>query len=232
MHRLLVLLALALLLVSCQLQPVPPPTEARGTAIIGGTPQQQVVSAELAGEQVLIVTQAGWDTLAADDSILLAEHNRSISNSQEVDGILINIFKPQVTGFDVTSSTNDNVALTLLRYIVRDPGYVGNAALTTPRAFDWGSQQAAYYTVYNGADRYTLVIAVDTNRADHGVLVMNVGIPIDQIGVIYDKLSLGIQQIVIGEIELLGTDLDALPNPIPFPSGDLEIATDNTPEIP
>lgn len=233
MYRILVLLALALLVASCQPQPVTPPTEAGAAAAnSGGVRPTQVVSAQFAGEQVSVVTQAGWDTLAAEDSILLAEKHRSIENAREVDGVLINIFRPQVAGFDATAVPDENVAYALLRYIVQNPNYVGNAALVMPRAFEWGGQPAAFYTIFNGVDRYTLVIAV-TPRQDEGtVVVMNVGVPADQLGNLYDKLVLGIQQITIGETELRGADLDALPNPIPFPSDDIEVATDNTPETP
>jgi len=195
-------------------------------------PQTQVVSTQLAGEEVSVITQAGWDTLAADDSILLAEKHRSIENARKVDGVLINIFRPQVAGFDATDVEDDNVALALLRYIVQKPNYVGDAALVTPRAFDWGGQAAAFYTIFNGIDRYTLVIAVTLRQNEQEVLVMNVGIPVEQTETIYSKLALGLQQITIGETELLGADLNALPDPIPFPSDDIEVATDNTPETP
>ncbi len=195
-------------------------------------PQTQVVSAQLAGEQVSVVTQAGWDTLVADDSLLLAEKHRSIENARKVDGVLINIFRPQVAGFDATNVPDGNMALALLRYIVQKPNYVGDAALVTPRAFDWGEQAAAFYTIYNGIDRYTLVIAVTLRQDEQEVIVMNVGIPVEQTTTVYNKLELGLQQITIGETELLGAELDALPDPIPFPSDDIEIATDNTPETP
>jgi len=237
MYRILLLVCLSVFIVSCQPQPLfpsPEPTAVELTtendARRAPSATTQVVNARLRGQAVSIVTRADWDSLEAEDSILLAEKRRYIDETGADSGMLINIFQPHVIGYDVGSRT-DNHALAMLHYIVDRPNYVGNASLVPPRGFRWGNHDAAFYTLYKGEGRYTLVIAVNVATSEDN-LVVNVSVPAEQRTDLRDQLVDGLRSITVSDVTLTGRDLAALPDPIPFPSGDLEIATDNTPETP
>jgi len=190
----------------------------------------QTLTSRLAGENVIITVKSDWHTLIDDDHILLAENEQSIENAQNVDGVLINIFQPHVEDYQGLAQT-DNPALDLLRYIVDRPVYVGNAHLIAPHGFMWGDQYAAFYTLANTKNHYILVIAVYVEAIDD-VIVININVPEVESEQLRTTLINGIQSIVIGDVELTGDHLRALPEPILFPSGDVEIATDNTPQAP
>jgi hypothetical protein len=232
MYRVLVLTAVALALVSCQSQPSIPATHADSE--LSQNPEEQatstvqVINGQLDETPISVVTHAHWDTLSTEDGILIAEHQHSIADATVVDGILINIFKPQITDPEMIH-TIDNPALGLLRYIIDKPTYVGDHMTTSPNDFDWGNHRAAYYALTRDVG-HTLVIAVSVPSSD--VIVFNISIPRERRADIRDQLISSLQSVTIRDVTLTGDDLIALPDPLPFPSDDIEIATGNTPERP
>ncbi|MEO0561652.1 MAG: hypothetical protein AAF125_06045 [Chloroflexota bacterium] len=237
MTRTLVYLCVLLSLAACQPQPLfPTPDDDPATLTtdnnnINPTTTVQVVNTRLAGTPVSVVTRADWDTLTANNGILLAQKEHAIDTADEIDGVLINIFKPDVERYDPPTETSDNPALTLMRYIVSRPDFVGDARVTTPDTFEWGNHSAAYYTLASDKDRRTLVIGVSVDGSTD-VIVFNISVPPGETENLHERLIDGLRSITIDGVTLDGADLVALPNPISFPSTDVEIATDNTPQSP
>lgn len=125
-----------------------------------------------------IAVPAGWESYNTDAGIVLNEFMGSGTPDQPLKGFLIHIFVPSLVDFRMPLG-DENMAWYILMQVVHNPGYVGNAVVSNPVAFDWDHHDAAYYLLNNRDGTMTLLLALAL--PDHSNLVVShVSLPVDQ----------------------------------------------------
>ena len=194
---------------------VPPPTIQNQTSIesVDG-----VVEFSLSAQNISLsgVYPAGWESFTTDYGIVLAEELGSVATDGRLNGMLVHVFVPPMDDFKLPTSS-ENRAWYILHEIIKNPEYVGEAAISEPIAFRWGEYEAAYYLMDSGEGHLTIVVGVvvpDVNQ----LVVCHTSAPADQAQRIRDNLPDLLDGFVINDIRLDGTLLDAaLPSELSFP---------------
>jgi hypothetical protein len=177
------------------------------------------------GINIRLEVPHGWQ---ADimDGLLLVEHTASIDDGLPNAGMVVYIFAPPLSEFAVLTGSG-NFAYAVLNHVVRMPQRVGrDVSVSDPVSFRWGEYDAAYYLL-SGLDVRTMVLAVavpSRNTARRSLVVCNISVPNDREGVLRMALPFILDGLTIDGIVLEGDLLQALPDPLPFPSLQQETA--------
>ena len=223
------LTAVTLFLAACQSMSPPTPTESNlqntGVAVQDvrtpqATEEQTPVwmETEVHGVSLGIWKPAGWE---ADTSygLLMAEHTVSIETGQAEGGMMINVFVPETHNLEVADSDEHNFAWFVFDQIVDDPAHTGrDVAVSDPVPFSWGGHEAAYYLV-STSDGFEMVIIGIALPGDHDKLVVcNISLPARDARDVRDIIPRLLDSFTINGVDLDGTALEALPDPLEFPN--------------
>ncbi|MDZ4766405.1 MAG: hypothetical protein SGI73_17830 [Chloroflexota bacterium] len=192
-------------------------------------PTPALTHLETTTEGVLLAIDApsNWETDIVD-GLLLAEHSAAMNDGTPGLGMLVYIFAPPNNEFAVLTGRDGNFAHSVLNHVVRMPGRIGrNVAVSEPVSFDWDGYDAAYYLL-SGADAQTMVLAVAIplggDDARPRLVVCNLSIPPARTAALRAHLPGVLDGLTIDGVRLNGAALDALPDPLPFPSAADEAA--------
>ena len=134
-------------------------------------------------------------------------------------GFLIHIFVQNVSSFHVPDWAGRNMAWMVLKQVVRNPDYVGNALVSEPVAFEWDGHDAAYYLLNNRDGTVTMLLALDMPGQDN-MIVCHVSVPAAQSERIRELLPGLLETLTIDGTQISMIALDVLPQPLVFPAGE------------
>jgi hypothetical protein len=227
MHRRLQAAALAIAagvsIAACQTQP-PSSTPTDAIAI---TPEATVeVVSEPAWREGTIGTirvgiwqPPGW-TFTNENTVTLLQHNPSLSASESAPqtGIIVNVFAPHTTSFDLPPMPEDtaNPPLWVFRHLVADPTVIGyQTSASQPVAFDWHNHPAAYYLLSSPNHGHAIIVGVMLN--DGSMLGINVSLPSSSLDNARETLAMIFNGFTVDGETIGGGILSALPAPAAFP---------------
>ncbi len=158
----------------------------------------------------------GWETYNMDSGIVLTEHMGKPETGGVLEGILIHVFIRQPSDVDISSSEGGNIAWKMLKQVMADPNYVGNALVSEPIAFDWDHHDAAYYLLNNRDGTVTLLLAMGLSDGSH-MVVCHISLPENQSDRLRPLLPELLGSLTIDDIPVDVTALNHLPDPLVFP---------------
>jgi hypothetical protein len=174
---------------------------------------------EMNGVRLEMRMPQGW-AADAEHGLLLAEHTSSANTGEVEVTVLIHCFVPLLDNFDLPQYTTENMALEVLEQAVAMPTMVGqNTAVSEPVEFDWDGRDAAYYLLSGEDGSKTIVIAVETDRPER-LVVINISMPASEEARVREMFPEVLDDLRINGVALDGDALDALPEPLPFPTHD------------
>lgn len=209
-------------------------TEATLSGLVSASPADpdgEVALARFGDVELHVAVPDTWEAFQTDYGIILSEHAGSVATGGKLDGMLVYVFLPEVEEMlsSLTPPSDTNIAQALLSQIVQRPNYVGNAAVSSPTPFQWNEYDAAYYTLNSGDGNLTMLMVV-APTADT-IVAYNISIPEESVARIRRLLPQVLTSVQVNDIRLDGQSLDThLPTSLDFPSTDVEIASENTPE--
>jgi hypothetical protein len=215
MLKLLVLIVI-LNLAGCKefnIQPSPTPAP---MPTLSPTPSENWAVHESMGISLKIKIPYGWETDNTEMGIVLSEHMGKPETGGILEGILVHIFVKQTDSFHFSSSENVNIAWQMLKKVINDPQYVGNALVSEPVAFDWDRHDAAYYLLNNRDGTLTLLLAMELGD-DHHVVVAHISLPEDQADRLRPLLPDLLDSLTIDNTVVDVSALRDLPDPLVFP---------------
>lgn len=164
-----------------------------------------------------IVVPEGWETYNTPAGIVLNEQSSASGPDQPLQGFLIHIFIPYMDDFRIPASNDTNMAWAILKQVVTNPDYVGNARVSEPVAFVWDQHDAAYYLLNNLDNTVTMLLAI--GLPDQQTLVVcHVSAPEDQSARIRPMLPELLSTLKINNATVNAEALRQLPEPLEFPS--------------
>ena len=163
-----------------------------------------------------IVVPEGWETYNTSAGIVLNEYMGSNAPDQPLRGFLIHIFVQNLSGFHLPDWAGRNMAWMVLKQVVHNPDYVGNAIVSEPVGFDWDGHDAAYYLLNNRDGTVTMLLALDIADQDN-MIVCHVSVPQDQSGRIRELLPGLLATLTIDGTRIDIAALETLPQPLEFP---------------
>ena len=164
-----------------------------------------------------IVVPKGWETYNTSAGIVLNEYMGSGAPGVPLRGFLIHIFVPYVKRLRMPEPDQQvNYAWYVLKQVVHDPDYVGDALVSEPVAFQWDQYDAAYYLLNNRDQTVTMLLALEIPDHTH-MVVCHISVPEDQATRIRRLLPDLLSTLTIDD-HLVGDDaLHNLPDPLVFP---------------
>lgn len=227
LKRLCTAAAILIFVAACEMMSPPPtPTNSdlqnTGVAspLVTPTPNAapQWVETEMNGVTLGSWQPSGW-TIDTSDGLLLAEHAMSIGTGEPLGGAMIYIFVPEVDHLEIAPDTEQNFAMSVLEQVVANPAHTGaDVAVSDPTPFVWNNHQAAYYLINSGQAFKSIVIGVALPDDHERLVVINMTLPAAQAAQMRRMLPRVLHQVAINGVELHGTALESLPNPLTFPN--------------
>ncbi len=158
----------------------------------------------------------GWDTYNTESGIVLSEHMGTAETGGVLEGALVYVFVPHTDEFALPDFENHNLAWTMLKKVVADKDYVGNALVSEPQAFAWDDNEAAYYLLNNRDGTLTILLAIEL-ATTHRLIVCHISMPSAHSAQMRPMLPE-----VLGSLTVDGTQIDhtallELPDPLDFP---------------
>jgi hypothetical protein len=168
-----------------------------------------------------ITIPAGWSA-DLNDGLIVSEYTpRFVTDDMPARGVLMYVFVPSLDIFNLPSemTPDHNMAALILEQVMEMPDLIGTAAVSEPRAFEWGQHKAAYYLLTSADGTHTIVLAVALPDQPH-LVVCNISTPLEydgRGGDLRGLLSMLLDNWSINGIVLQTTDLTALPDFFDFP---------------
>ena len=159
---------------------------------------------------------AGWETYNTNDGIVLSEHVSSAYTADRLRGILVHLFVPPMDGFSM-SGPDANLAWAVLKQVVTNPAYVGDALASEPVAFDWDDHHAAYYLLNNRDGTLTLLLALGLAGRDQ-IVVCHISLPETQQARRRPLLPQLLAGLTVDGAAIDASALHDLPDPLVFPA--------------
>jgi hypothetical protein len=184
------------------------PTPPDGWAIHNGT-----------GINLKIKVPDGWDTYNTESGIVLSEHMGTAETGGVLEGLLVYVFVPHSEAFELPHWNGNNLAWAMLKRVVSDRDYVGNALASEPQAFDWDGNEAAYYLLNNRDGTLTMLLAVELSST-HELIVCHMSMPEADGQRIRPLLPDLLGSLTINGGQMRADALQRLPNPLNFPADD------------
>lgn len=167
------------------------------------------------GINIKIKIPYGWETYNTETGIVLTEHMGKPETGGVLEGILIYLFIPPMDGPE-ENSENENSAWKMLKQVINNPKYVGNALVSEPVAFDWDHHDAAYYLLNNRDGTLTLLLAMEL--PDHHFVVAHISLPEIQADRLRPLLPDLLESLTIDNTVVDVSALRDLPDPLVFPA--------------
>jgi len=211
----LLVLFIALNLAGCKLDNQP-------TAVITQTPDVSPIPSDTwavldtTGINLKVKIPTGWEMDNTDSGIILTEHMGKPETGGILEGIVVYIFIPPLDEFPVNQTEDTNVAWQIMKQIIKNPDYVGNALVSEPVAFDWDRHDAAYYLLNNRDGTVTLLLAIGLGD-DQRLAVFHISLPEDQADRLRPMLPELLGSLTIDDIAVDVSALRQLPDPLVFP---------------
>jgi len=166
--------------------------------------------------QLSILVPDGWETFNTDAGIVLNEQVGSATLDQPLSGLLVHIFVPNISKFAFPESSDVNLAWAILKQVVSNPDYIGNAVVSDPVGFKWGQYDAAYYLLSNRDQTVTMLLALGMPERDN-LVVCHVSVPDTQADRIRAVLPDLLSSLMIDGKLVNAAALRDLPDPLIFP---------------
>jgi hypothetical protein len=163
-----------------------------------------------------IVVPDGWETYNTDAGIVLNEYADTSSPDTTLRGILVHIFVPYLDRFSRPDSADANMAWWVLKQVVSDSDYVGDALVSEPVAFTWDQYDAAYYLLNNRNETVTMLLALVLPDKSN-LVVCHISAPEDQSPRIRSMLPAILSSLRVNGTAVDPLSLDNLPDPLEFP---------------
>jgi hypothetical protein len=161
---------------------------------------------------------SGW-TIDTSEGVLLAEHAASIGTGEPPSGVMIYIFVPEIEHLEVAPDDEHNFAMSVLRQVATNPEHTGHdVAVSDPAPFVWGAHDAAYYLLSSSQGFKAIVIGIALPDDHERLVVINMTVPTAQAAHMRRILPRVLDDLQINDVKLNGTALDALPDPLAFPT--------------
>lgn len=178
---------------------------------------------EIDGIRLGMPMPEGWlgDTM---DGLMLAEPAPTVDNQGLEVGVVVYLFVPELSHFNLPQNERENIALTVLDRVVEMPSEIGvDVATSEPVAFTWDGHDAAYYllTVHDGMK--TVVIAIETG-VDNKLVMCNVSMPDSEAHRVREMLPQVLDGLTINGEQMDGAALNVLPDPLIFPQYDSPVS--------
>lgn len=172
------------------------------------------------GEYILsIVVPGGWETYNTNDGIVLNEMIGANAPDTPLHGILIHLFIPDSRQFRWPNDDDQtNLAWYILKQVVHNRDYVGDALISEPVAFDWDHHDAAYYLLNNRDGTVTMLLAMGMPDS-RSLVVCHISVPDSQAQRIRRILPDLLATLMIDGQLIDAAALHALPDPLEFPGG-------------
>lgn len=213
-------LLLALTLTACQALPDLPPTgdsaDTLPVASLTAPAQDGWIAYENEGTTLKIKVPDDWQCYNIADGIVLTEHIGTAETAGHLQGILVYIFMPQMSSFELPTTGDVNMAWAVLKQVVSNPDYVGRALVSEPQAFDWDHHDAAYYLLNNRDGTLTLLLAM--SLAPGRLVVAHISVPESDGGRIRPLLPDLLQSLTVNDVPISADALRHLPDPLLFPT--------------
>lgn len=164
-----------------------------------------------------IEVPTGWETYNTDAGIVLNEHMGTGAPGSPLRGFLIHIFVPYLSKLEMPEASDVNMAWYVLKQVVHNPDYVGDALVSEPVAFRWDIYDAAYYLLNNRDNTVTMLLALGMPDR-HSLVVCHVSVPLDQAQRIRPLLPDLLATLTIDGKRIDVSALRELPNPLVFPA--------------
>jgi hypothetical protein len=169
------------------------------------------------GEYALrILVPYGWETYNTDAGIVLNEMIGANAPDTPLHGLLIHVFVPDARQFRWPDETDVNLAWYILKQVVHNPDYVGNARISEPVAFDWDHHEAAYYLLNNLDGTVTMLLAMEMPNG-RSLVVCHISVPDDQTHRIRQEMPDLLATLTIDGQQIDVSALRSLPDPLVFP---------------
>jgi hypothetical protein len=168
------------------------------------------------GINLKIKVPDGWDTYNTESGIVLSEHMGTAETGGVLEGILVYVFVPETVDFDLPDANQHNLAWSMLKEVVHDDDYVGNALASEPQAFEWDGNEAAYYLLNNRDGTLTMLLAVELSTS-HRMVVCHISTLEEHADRIRSFLPQVLGTLTIDGLQMDDAALYNLPNPLNFP---------------
>lgn len=191
----------------------PTPTSALPTP--SPTPEEwSHVEAE--GVRLSLRTPAGWQSIANDYGILLAQHADFYAAGTSND-MLVYVFVPAMDKMEIGELNHDeNIAWEVLNHVTKMPSLVGNSSVSRTVPVKIGDQDGAYYLLSDAAGNRVLVLAVKVPAADK-LIICNISTSDEHVSRIREVLPMVFENLSVNGEPLEPLPLDWLPEPLEFP---------------
>ncbi len=171
--------------------------------------------ATVGGYTVGMSYPSSWEAHDTSGKAVFTERTYTLDDTMTPDGLSVSVFLPTESDLNHAADAPDP-CMALMEYVTSSPGHVGQSAVIEPHAFQWNDHNAAYYTLDDHQGMVALVIAVCIGNGD--IMVFNISGPEDHGQRLRDELPKIMETIQIDGTHFNGTELDSLPNPLPFPA--------------
>lgn len=218
--KLALALLLAFVLTACQALPdIPaaiPPADTPAVDVLTAEAQGGWATYENGSAILKIRIPAGWQSYNTTDGIVLTEHIGTAETAGHLQGILVYIFVPRMSRFELPTTEGANIAWAVLKQVVTNPDYVGRALASEPQAFDWDHHDAAYYLLNNRDSTLTLLLAM--SLPPNKMIVAHISLPESQAARLRPLLPSLFQSLTINGVLISAEALRHLPDPLVFPT--------------
>ena len=164
-----------------------------------------------------IAVPDGWETYNTTGGIVLNEYMGSGVPGTPLRGFLVHIFVPHLDDVRLPSdSDQSNAAWFVLKQVIRNKKYVGDALVSEPVAFHWDQHDAAYYLLNNRNRTVTMLLALMLPDRSN-LVVCHVSVPENQAHRIRSLLPALLETLTIDGSQVDVSALHNLPDPLMFP---------------
>ncbi len=175
-----------------------------------------LIEAEVESVDLSIAVPDGWQAQPTDGGILLARYFDTMQGDHKLTDMQVHLFVHRIDAFDSLAADRANNALEILKHVVEQPTYIGEAVASSP--IPLASQpEAAYYLLNNRNESITLMIGM-TVRDPLRLVGLNISAPFDQADKIRSLLPVLLTKIRVNDSSIDARLIDALPDPLIFPA--------------
>ena len=203
-------------LTACDTLHPAPPTPEPTTMPTMPAPPDGWATHDGTGIRLKIKVPQGWDTYNTESGIVLSEHMGTAETGGTLEGVLVYVFVPRTEQFQLPNPMTNNLAWVMLKKVVSNHDYVGNALASEPQAFLWDGNEAAYYLLNNRDGTLTILLAVEMT-VTHQLIVCHISMPDSDAKMIRPLLPEVLSTLTIDGRQLDHAALQELPDPLDFP---------------
>ena len=158
-----------------------------------------------------------WEYYSTEFGVVLTEKIDVTAGEGQLGGLLMHVFVHPLNDLNISTATGGNVAHSILDTIVHNPDYIGDALVGPVYPFNWGDHDAAYYLMDNGQGSRAIVFGIQTDRS-RSLIFCHVSTPVNQVARMREVLPQLLDGIEVNGVVLNPAVLNAvLPGELVFP---------------